>query len=46
MNYVKVHKAELLLRHLFATRAIESGIDVPTVSRWLGLAIKTEANCL
>jgi integrase len=24
------------LRHLFATRAIESGIDVPTVSRWLG----------
>lgn len=24
------------LRHLFATRCIESGIDVPTVSRWLG----------
>lgn len=24
------------LRHLFATRAIESGIDIPTVSRWLG----------
>jgi integrase len=24
------------LRHLFATRAIESGIDVPTVSKWLG----------
>jgi len=35
------------LRHLFATTCIESGIDVPTVSRWLGhkdggaLAIKT-----
>jgi integrase len=24
------------LRHLFATRAIESGIDVPTVANWLG----------
>jgi integrase len=24
------------LRHLFATRAIESGIDVPTVAKWLG----------
>jgi integrase len=24
------------LRHLFATRAIESGVDVPTVARWLG----------
>lgn len=24
------------LRHLFATRAIESGVDIPTVSRWLG----------
>lgn len=24
------------LRKLFATRAIESGVDVPTVSRWLG----------
>jgi len=23
-------------RHLFATRCIESGVDVPTVSRWLG----------
>jgi len=35
------------LRHLFATRCIESGVDVPTVSRWLGhkdggaLAMKT-----
>lgn len=26
------------LRHLFATRCIESGIDIPTVSRWLGHA--------
>jgi integrase len=24
------------LRHLFATTCIESGIDIPTVSRWLG----------
>jgi integrase len=24
------------LRHLFATRAIESGVDIPTVSRFLG----------
>jgi integrase len=24
------------LRHLFATRAIENGVDIPTVSRWLG----------
>jgi integrase len=35
------------LRHLFATRCIESGVDVPTTSRWLGhkdggaLAMKT-----
>ena len=35
------------LRHLFATRCIEAGVDVPTVSRWLGhkdggaLAMKT-----
>ncbi len=35
------------LRHLFATTAIEAGIDIPTVSRWLGhkdggaLAMKT-----
>ena len=34
-------------RHLFATRCIESGVDIPTVSRWLGhkdggaLAMKT-----
>jgi integrase len=24
------------LRHLFATVCIESGVDIPTVSRWLG----------
>lgn len=24
------------LRHLFATRCIESGVDIPTLSRWLG----------
>lgn len=35
------------LRHLFATRCSESGVDIPTVSRWLGhsdggaLAMKT-----
>jgi integrase len=35
------------LRHLFATICIESGVDIPTISRWLGhkdggaLAIKT-----
>jgi len=35
------------LRHLFATRCIESGVDIPTDSRWLGhkdggaLAMKT-----
>ena len=35
------------LRHLFATTCIESGTDIPTVSRWLGhkdggvLAMKT-----
>ncbi len=34
-------------RHLFATKCIESGVDIPTVSRWLGhvdggtLAMKT-----
>lgn len=35
------------LRRLFATQCIESGVDIPTVSRWLGhrdggaLAMKT-----
>ncbi len=24
------------LRHLFATRCIENGVDIPTGSRWLG----------
>jgi site-specific recombinase XerD len=24
------------LRHLFATRCIESGVDIPTMARWLG----------
>lgn len=24
------------LRHLFATRCIESGVDIPTVARWMG----------
>jgi len=26
------------LRHFFATRCIESGVDIPTVSKWLGHA--------
>lgn len=29
---LKVHD----LRHWFATRAIESGVDIPTVAKWLG----------
>jgi len=35
------------LRHLFATRCIESAVDIPTISRWLArkdggaLAMKT-----
>ena len=24
------------MRHLFATRCVESGVDLPTISRWLG----------
>jgi integrase len=38
------------LRHLFATICIESGVDIPTVSRWLGhkdggaLAMKTHGH--
>jgi integrase len=40
------------LRHLFATRAIESGVPVPTVARWLGhqdggaLLLKTYSHLL
>lgn len=30
--HLRVHD----LRHLFATVAVESGVDIPTVSRWLG----------
>jgi len=39
------------LRHLFATTCIESGVDIPTVSRWLGhkdggaLAMKVYGHC-
>jgi len=39
------------LRHLFATRCIETGVDIPTVSRWLGhkdgggLAMKVYGIC-
>jgi integrase len=32
MNRITHHD----LRHLFATISIESGVDIPTVSRWLG----------
>jgi integrase len=30
------HISQHDLRHLFATTCIESGVDIPTVSRWLG----------
>ena len=29
-------KLSCKLVHLFATRCIENGVDIPTVSRWLG----------
>jgi integrase len=29
------------LRHLFATRYIESGVDVPTASRWRRLLFRS-----
>lgn len=32
LPHLRVHD----LRHLFATTCIESGVDIPTVSRWLG----------
>jgi integrase len=34
LNIVRITHHDL--RHLFATRCIESGVDIPTVSRWLG----------
>lgn len=43
IDHIRVHD----LRHLFATRCIESGVDIPTVAKWLGhsdggaLAMKT-----
>ena len=43
LDHLRVHD----LRHFFATHCIERGVDVPTVSRWLGhkdggvLAMKT-----
>jgi|ERR1051326_951030 integrase len=32
LKYLSYH----CFRHLFATRCIESGVDIPTVARWLG----------
>lgn len=34
LNIVRITHHDL--RHLFATLCIESGVDIPTVSRWLG----------
>ena len=34
--WVHLRPLERGLRQLFATRCIESGVDIPTVSRWLG----------
>ncbi len=31
-----VHITQYDLRHLFATRCIESGVDIPVVAKWLG----------
>jgi len=47
---VRIHARQMSdndLRHLFATRCVEAGVDIPTVSRWLNhqdggaLAMKT-----
>ena len=32
IDHLRVHD----LRHLFATRSIESGVDLPTLASWLG----------
>ena len=32
------------LRHLLAARCVESGADIPTVSRWLGHKLAFKAN--
>lgn len=32
LPHLRIHD----LRHIFATRCLESGVDLPTVSRWLG----------
>lgn len=43
VSHIRIHD----LRHLFATACIEAGVDIPTLSRWLGhkdgglLALKT-----
>ena len=34
VEYLRHHD----LRHYFATKAIQSGVDIPTVSKWLGHA--------
>ena len=32
LGHLRVHD----LRHLFATRCIEAGVDIPTIAHWLG----------
>jgi integrase len=39
------------LRHLFITRCIESGVDIPTIAKWVGqnmlaLLMKTYSHLL
>ncbi len=36
LTVAKLRLTRYDLRYLFATRCIESGADIPTVSRWLG----------